>query len=78
MIREVKLRKPIKISEELAKQYTNPDQFERFDTAMRTILGVSHSEIVRREAKQVALHPRRRGRKPKTSVSPGPGGQPQA
>lgn len=60
--------KPITISDELAAQYTEPDQAERFDKALRQILSVPHSVIVEREAKykkQSALNPNRRGPKPK-------------
>jgi hypothetical protein len=60
--------KPIAIPEEVAARYTNPDQFERFDTAVRKILSVPHSEIVRREVeykRRSALNPNRRGPKRK-------------
>ncbi len=60
--------KPIAIPDEVAARYTNPDQFERFDTAVRNILTVPHAEILRREAeykRQSAMNPKRRGPKPK-------------
>jgi hypothetical protein len=50
---------------------------KRFNTAMKTIIAVPHSEIVRREEeykRQSNLNPRKRGPKPKrTTASPGPG-----
>ena len=61
----------IKISEELAARYTNPDQFDRFDAAVRKVLSVPHAEILRREEeykRQSALNPNRRG--PKRKVKP--------
>ncbi len=64
--------KPVEINDELAAQYTGPDQFARFDTVVRKILSVPHSEIVRREAeykRQSALNPRRRGPKPKATAN---------
>ena len=42
--------------------------FQRFDSAMGTILSVSKEEMLRREEeykRQVALNPRKRGPKPK-------------
>ena len=60
--------KPITISDEVAARYTNPDQFERFDSAVRKILSVPREEMVRREEeykRQSALNPNRRGQKPK-------------
>jgi len=45
-----------------------PKALERFKTAMRKIIAVPHSEIVRREQeykRQAALNPRKRGPKPK-------------
>jgi hypothetical protein len=45
-----------------------PKAVERFKAAMRKIVGVPHSEIVRREEeykKQSMLNPRKRGPKPK-------------
>jgi hypothetical protein len=60
--------KPITISDELAAQYLEADQAERFDKAVRQILSVPHSEILKREAaykKASALNPNRRGPKPK-------------
>jgi hypothetical protein len=47
---------------------TNDEEFERLDTAMRKILSLPHSEIVRREdeyKRQSALNPKRRGPKPR-------------
>jgi hypothetical protein len=62
------MTKPIKISQELAEQYLDADQAERFDSAVRKILAVPREEILRREAerkKESALNPNRRGPKPK-------------
>jgi hypothetical protein len=68
--------KAITISSDLAARYINPDQFKRFDAAVMKVLSVPIAEIVRREAKtEMALHPRKRGRKPK-SVSRVPGVSP--
>lgn len=56
--------RPITISPELAARYANADQFERFDAAVRTVLTVSHTEILRREAAvkaKSALNPNRVG-----------------
>ena len=64
----MKSAKPVTIAPELAARYTDPDQFERFDAAVRKILTVPHAEIVRREQehkRQSALNPNRRGPKRK-------------
>jgi hypothetical protein len=48
-----------------------PEAHSRFVSAMRSILGVSREEIVRREAaykKQAALNPHKRGPKPKKTL----------
>ncbi len=55
-----------------------PEAFQRFDAAMRQLLSVPHSTLVRRERayqKKKAANPNRRGpkRKIKPSVSPDPG-----
>jgi hypothetical protein len=63
------LPKQIAISPELGANYTGPDQFERFDTAVRKILAVPRAEILRREEeykRRSALNPNRRGPKPKS------------
>jgi hypothetical protein len=60
--------KPIAIPPELAAQYTGPDQFEKFDAAVRKILAVPRAVILAREAeykRQSALNPNRRGPKRK-------------
>jgi hypothetical protein len=60
--------KPITITPEVAARYTDPDQFAKFDAAVRKILTAPHAEIVRREQehrRQSALNPNRRGPKPK-------------
>jgi len=69
----MKASKPITISEELAARYTNTDQPERFDKALRKILSVPHGVILEREAeyqRKVALNPNPRGprRKRKQAV----------
>jgi hypothetical protein len=46
--------------------------FKRFDAAMKTILSVPHSEMLRREQEykqKAALNPRKRGPKPKANSS---------
>jgi hypothetical protein len=70
----MKKPKPVAIPEEIAARYTNSDQFQRFDAAVRKILSVPHADILRREA---AFNPRKPGR-PKKAASPGPGASPQA
>lgn len=60
--------KPVTIPEEMAAKYTNADQAQRFDAALRKVLAVSHDEILRREAeyRQKSLaNPKRRGPKPR-------------
>jgi hypothetical protein len=67
----------INIPEGIAARYTNPDQFERFDAAVRHVLSIPRAEILRREAeykRQAALNPNRRGPK-KKPASPAPGVQ---
>jgi hypothetical protein len=72
--------KPVTISEELAAKYTNNDQHEKFDNALRHILSVPHSVIVERELeykRRATLNPNRRGPKPKRkSGDHGPGALP--
>ena len=68
----MKQAKPIQIDDELAARYEGTGQFERFDSAVRKILSVPHSEIVRRDEeykRQSALNPKRRGPKPKARAS---------
>jgi hypothetical protein len=57
---------PITISPELAAQYTNPDQFARFDKAVLKVLSISREEMQRREAeykRQSDANPKKRGPK---------------
>jgi hypothetical protein len=64
--------KPITISPELAAQYTEPGQFEKFDHMVRKVLSVPHSEIIRREAvyrERSLQNSNRRGLKPKRKPS---------
>jgi len=53
------------------------EAYKRFDTTLKAILAVPHSELMRREAaykKRAALNPRKRGPKPKRKpASPGAG-----
>ena len=63
------MQKPITISPELAAQYTEPGQFEKFDRMVRKVLSVSREEILRREAeykRRSAANPNRRGPKKKS------------
>jgi hypothetical protein len=60
--------KPVNITEEIAARYTNADQPERFDAALRKILSVPRAVILEREAeyqRKASLNPNRRGPKPK-------------
>jgi hypothetical protein len=71
----MKTPRPVVISDELAANYTNADQPQRFDAALRKILSVPRAVILEREAeyqRKAALNPNRRGpkRKVKPSVSP--------
>ena len=48
----------------------NGPEFDRFTEAMRTIMGVSKSEVMRRDAEEKAARKGpKRGPKPKASVS---------
>jgi len=63
--------KPVSIPDDIAARYTDPDQFEKFDAAVRTILSVPRSVILEREAeykRQSLANPNRRGPKPKRPV----------
>ena len=63
--------KAVSIPDDIAARYTDPDQFEKFDAAVRTILSVPRSVILEREAeykRQSLANPNRRGPKRKQSV----------
>jgi hypothetical protein len=48
-----------------------PEAYQRFDSTLRTLLTVPHSELVRREKadkKKAAKNPNKRGPKPKPSA----------
>lgn len=48
------------------EMHEGPDAFTRFDNTVKSLLSVSHDELVRREKaykKQVAKNPKRRGPK---------------
>jgi hypothetical protein len=65
--------KPITISDKLAAEYTNADQHERFDKALRKILSVPHAVILEREAeyqRKVVLNPNPRGPRRKRKFKP--------
>jgi len=60
--------KPINIPEDVAARYTEPDQAERFDSAVRKVLAYPRAAMLQHEAehrKEVAANPNRRGPKPK-------------
>jgi hypothetical protein len=60
--------KPISITDDVAARYTEPDQSERFDSAVRKVLAYPRAAMLQHEAehrKAVAANPRRRGPKPK-------------
>lgn len=64
----MKESKPITITDELAAQYTAPDQVKRFENAVRHVLSVPRATIIQREAeykKRAAMNPNRRGPKTK-------------
>jgi hypothetical protein len=47
-----------------------PEAFNRFDTAMKKVLTVSHDELKRRleaDRKRLAANPRKRGQKPRAN-----------
>ena len=49
-----------------------PEAYQRFDSTLRTLLTVPHSELMRREKaykKQAAKNPNKRGPKPKAKPS---------
>jgi hypothetical protein len=55
-----------------AEMIEGPTALKRFKTAMKTILSVPRSEILRRETeykKQSKLNPRKRGPKPKQKLA---------
>jgi hypothetical protein len=56
--------------------HEGPEAWNRFESAMKAVLKVPHSEIKKRieeHRKQAALNPNRRGPKPKRKpASPGP------
>jgi hypothetical protein len=51
-----------------------PEAFQRFNSAMKTVIAVPHAEIQRRieeERKRSAMNPNRRGPKPKANINNG-------
>jgi len=64
----MKQAKPLTIPDDIAARYTNPDQAQRFDTAVRKVLSVSphRAAAIRRAAE---LNPTPRGRQPKGKVA---------
>jgi hypothetical protein len=58
----------IAVPPEIAERYANADQYKHFDAAVIKVLSLSpaRAESIRRMVKEeIALHPRKRGRKPK-------------
>jgi hypothetical protein len=68
MGRPAKGPRPVAISDELAARYTNSDQAQRFDNAVRKVFAVSAKRAVaiRRAAE---LNPTPRGRQPKGKIA---------
>jgi len=62
-------KKPIRISKELAAKYTNPDQAQRFDSAVSKIFSASRADVIRHQAFVATCEPRQRGRKPKSATA---------
>jgi hypothetical protein len=76
----MKQSKPITISDKLLAKCDLPNQAERFDATVRSVLAYPRSEMLRHEAerrRQSALNPNRRGPKAKAVPSPAPADQPQ-
>jgi len=70
--------KDVNIPDDIVSSCSGAENAALFSLAVSKILSVSHAEIIRREAKQAMQVPRKRGRKPKASVSPAPVDQPRA
>jgi len=61
----------VSIPEEIAARYTNPDQVERFDGAVRKVFGLSADRAaqIRREADAIPTNHRGRPKKGEVSAS---------
>jgi hypothetical protein len=68
MMKQMKNPEPIEIPAEIAARYTNPDQAERFDGAVRKVFGLSPERAaqIRNEADQIR-NPK--GRQPGGKIS---------
>lgn len=61
-------KNPIDITPDLAARYTEPDQPERFDTAVRKVFGIS-TERAAEIRRKSSFNPNPRGRQSKGKVS---------